>query len=282
MSRSDVSLTTAIPSARVDLLDHSGRVLATGSGSLQASVDPGLYSAQVSVGSSTNKEVLVVKGDAPVSKSIDIDVAAVTPVRSTTTNHEYHSYPARKLSENPRAQLGHGSRMVVFVHVPSADHEQAQQTIGEPAIQLLDRDLRPIGPVAWELGPGVLGDLCRPRTQPSNVLRSPGMRASIDQTIVASPGWTTLAFVPVWPMADTELTARNAALDAMTVHMIRLGMPFDPYEEGSATILAAEAALKGLRAGEVHLSPSTLDSQLAAGQVQQPDGRHLRGSRTAE
>jgi len=221
-------------------------------------VDPGLYTAQVSVGTSTEQQVIIVKDDSPVHEVLAIEVEAVTPVRSTTTNHEYHSYPAQQHSLDPQVQLGEGSRLVLFVRVPSADHSQAQQTIGSPAIDLLNRDFERVDIPAWDLGPGYSA-ISLDLDPDVYILRSQGTRGSVDQTVVTSEYWTTLAFVPVWPVPDVDPIGWEPSFDAMTMHMTRLGQGFDPYGEGSDAILAAEVALKGLRSGSFHLSRQAVD-----------------------
>ncbi len=261
MSRSEVSLTSAFPSTRIDLIDHAGKVLATGSGSLQTTAEPGLYTAQVNVGSSTRQEVIVVKGDSPLSRAVDVSVEAATPVRSTTTNHEFHSEAAQRLSRQPQTRPGSGSRLVVFVRVLSAEVEAAQQTIGDPGVKLLDSVLTPVEVAPWELGPGYSA-ISLDLDPGTYVLRSHASHGTVDQTIVTSSDWTTLAFIPVWPEPDESSAFWKISVDAMTVHMTRLGNQFDPYQEGSESVLAAEAALQGLRSGDIRIARDVLNRML--------------------
>lgn len=257
MSRSDVLITTAVAAAGIELIDHEGTVVASGQGQLDVRVEPGLYTAQVSVGNETSREVIAARSGTGTTRHIDVGFETVTPVRSTTNNYESHSLPARAMSLEPQATLGTGSRLVVLARVPSSDPDLAHATIDRPALELLDDALTPLAAPEWVLGDGfsAVSIDVEPGTL---VLRARGPGGPVDQSLVTSAGWTTLAFVPVWPEADTPPTAWTASPDAMTVHMVRLDTPFEPFGEGAEAILAAEIALKNLRAGDTGLSRQLL------------------------
>jgi hypothetical protein len=271
MSRSSREFTTLsvqanVPSARVRLLNDTGRVVKSGTGSIEWKGSPGIYEVQVEAGSAFKKELVAVGPDRPSHHEVSLVLDTVTPVRDSIAHHEFHAGPASDLSVSPTKSLGDRSRLVLFARVIDPELSDDAPAVSYTAIELLDADGEVLakldddgvaGPgfraISVDLDPGVYRLRSRPRSRVSSEGSS-----TVEQTIVTCEGWTTLGFVPIWP-DDGE-----AAVEAMAVHMVEMGLPFDTDSDGAETVTAAELALQGLRAGEVLLPDDMLERLLYA------------------
>ena len=243
MSRSELSVSTGLPSSAFTLLDHNGEIVATATGaSFKKSVRPGIYRIQVEAGPTTAEKLVTVRPGDSASTHVSVTVPTVTPVTGASTNQS-HCGEASVLSDRPRVVRGHGSRLVVFVRAKETEASRAKVTLN--GLDLLDASGDSmLGKEAWTSGPGYRG---------ASVELQPGfyvLRSDVcDQSVLTAEGWTTLLFMPA------VLEERRWVPDpsAAVVHMIELGQRFEPYDFGSDEVFAAEMALDGLREGQVNL-----------------------------
>ena len=194
LSPSEIFVATGLPSTDVTLLDHSGAVLATSSGSLRRTgLVAGLYRVQVATGATLTEELVSLSEGESVSRYMQLLLPTVTPVKGASINHEVHAFQVQQLSVSPTGPAhGTGGRMVLFVRVVQQMNELPVVEID--GLELLDVEAAPVAPSPIH-GPGFAGwslDLS-PGTY---LLRTPvGIgNTTADQSVVVADGWTTYLF----------------------------------------------------------------------------------------
>jgi hypothetical protein len=234
------------------LTDHNRKVVATGYGEIDRRVTPGLYVLQIFAGPRVERRFLSVSPEGYEDTEIHVEIPSAAPIGGTSTVHEFHSYPAMGLSHNPMAHLGYGGRLVLFVRNMG---ENPQAPVMPDGLELLSPGLEVLANAVdsfqhtpdygWigfsaDVDPGgYLLRMTRPRRRSSG-----GELESFDQSLWVEEGWITLVFIP-YRAAQGHAEPENAS-----VHMSRLEVGFDPYEEASTSAnVALEVALSGLRQG---------------------------------
>ncbi len=106
--------------ARVSVLDGEDNVVASGIGSLSATLPQGLYSVRAETAGRIAEELVRLNGARDVH--LEPPRFSSAPIAEASNSHEYYGYPAEHWSKTPtRAPVGGGSRLFVFVRMPKRE-----------------------------------------------------------------------------------------------------------------------------------------------------------------
>jgi len=194
------------------VIDGGFRLLVRGVGSLDTQLEPGLYKLKCHAGGATQEQHIVLR-DAPVSIYISrFAFASPVPLSGTSMTHEYQMDMAQRESRNVHCHAGQGSWIFVFARDWTSRTGQSTSTTRppiswNPATGLALRDQ--LGNLVADLGALSVTDLSGDPCAACNVELNAGVYrlhlelprregagpTSLEQTIVASPGWQTQVFL---------------------------------------------------------------------------------------
>ena len=256
--------------SQIVVVDSDFRKLATGVGSLNMNLEPGLYKARFKSGDRIHDELFEVPGDRKEIRAPRLEFSSPIPLSGFAGHHEYQEGPARAVVSGPAdAQLGAGAEILVFVR--DSQHPRGEIVADAPCWDGLC--LRSItGEVLLEVAgtgranpadgwaavkvvvdPGVYL-LARPERSNSNTVW--------EIPVVACQDWCTGVFLdavdPLEPDADRG-KARYADLDGAAVTMSHMGGGAALNEQMARL---TELARQGLASGQPAISESDLREML--------------------
>lgn len=255
MSSSKARVDVGSPNSPLEfsLLNSDFQEVASGTGSLSAQVDPGIYQLQVRAGPQTESKLLVLQpGGEHRDLLVQLAYPSAAPLPGTSTSHEFQQLAAEDASSRLLAETGPPSGLVIVVRNPRGQDSLPfdKETVAD--FSLLGSNLRPVTGFArrWKIDRGECWATWSSRLEPGGyVLRSvrpstpTGPHATVDQSLWLSPNWQTLIFVP-----NTQL---GPDTDNASIHMTPIYQawtpttPWDPQSEQANAAL--ELALWGLR-----------------------------------
>jgi hypothetical protein len=256
----EVTIEASHPATEIFVIDGNFNLVDRGLDRLKTRLLPGLYKIKFKTGSMIKEIHQVIE---PSSDSIrvtgpEMRFSTSAPLSQTRTIHDYHQYPVTRLSQEISRRLGQGSQFFFF----GRDLESGPPknvALGLSLVNLANETLLDLSrqgdhnaEQGWagctvEVDPGVY----RLRLQV-------GQDITLEQTLVASPGWQTQIFWlrrnygPGRPM-------RRVDLDTASILMAPLGRGFDPNREDLRTTDLARLGLVNRRAV---VSPADLRQML--------------------
>lgn len=243
--------------------DHQFRQVLQGVGEIRKDVLPGVYEIEAVVGSTSDRRQVVVRPGAEETVGPggwDIKLSTVTPLKGTTTTHEWHEGPAKEWSRQITWQGGSGeSRMFLFAR--AIERNRGQDF--EPGLRLADAD----GKIITDFSEGVeqnhaeswlafTADL-----PPGGYVLGYGRRGVPTrwQPVWLCRGFETQLFLPVVPVRGPRGGTRSGSgtgahgplrpsLSRMSVQMATIGAGFDANDD---LMRSAEALLAAIRRGRL-------------------------------
>jgi hypothetical protein len=260
VSSSDRSLLTiksGSSTLQIELLDSNFSTVATGTGSLNVELAPGLYEAHFRDGSSAESRIIKAEPGSVVVDPPTFATESPAPLEATSTSHEYHQQAVVDASERVASEAANASSLggliVMVRNLRGADDVPFPADLPK-RLQILDAQGNKL-PVKhdWQL------DAAQHWAIWGNPLPAGGYTLEISGPNVAStrirqslwvdPDWQTLVFLPN--------TAAGVEADLATVHITRLGQ-WSAWHEAGAIAVALENVLAGLRNGR-SVVPSDLN-----------------------
>ena len=249
-----VELASRIASLELSLVGADFRPLASGMGSLSATVPPGIYQVVARAGPIVERTLInLAPGAIHRNDSIAVSFPAAAPVQNTSTTHEYHQYAVEQASQEVSAATGPPSGLVIVVRDVRGLEGPPLEAADLHGFALLDQSLQPLPGFeqGWKIRQAeaiatwsgrLLGGGYALRTDPSRITggtRRPTSSQAYDQALWLSPNWQTVVFIVTGPGGPQTSVA--------SVHMSGLGMGWSPYEVDVG--LALELAAWGLKEG---------------------------------
>lgn len=224
---------------QVKIFDADYNALASGCGSLQVQLHPGLYKAEVEAGGARSQEIFRVS-DGPVTLNLAAPLfPSAVPVLGSSTSHEYHSWPAHDLALRSPLQMlpGADSELMVFVRVSGPDRGTPLD-LPHPWQNLLIRDFPVTGdpwfmPVDLVDTTGLLGATKLALPAGTYALTSEENAATAGETfglaLQTVPGWRTELYLDCIVETREEFglekkIARPNFAEA-ALHLVALGEP---------------------------------------------------------
>ncbi len=252
------------------LLDHQHQPIEIGFGEIDVKVRPGIYKMQMIAGTNHDEQFITIEPNGKhIVDDYRLDYPTTTPVRGSSTTHEFHSGTAYQYSINPMHDLGSGGRLMIYIrNVVINNHDLAktivnttQLSIHDHSGKLLSDDQFPwhidqqYGFAVWSASVAAGGYILRWRD-------SIGSKTTFDQALWVEKNWTTIVFLPYYPKRKSRRLERRGAV----VQMFRQhdGFMGDHEPEVTRVSMATEVALNGLREGRVTLASSEMNLLLQA------------------
>ncbi|MEW2526652.1 hypothetical protein [Streptomyces sp. NPDC047071] len=227
------------PSVLVTVTDEALREVASGIGTIETTVTPGIYRIEQRFAGAVATRFVEV-GDEAFTERLPLPrVPAPAPVRRTATTHDEHGAAALRWSRQSTHGTGAPSLMVLLRNLRPA------LRLDPYALQIAAQNGAPVdgGEVGWRVdeqqGWSAWSGPLAPGGYRLRLRRPSGEGLPLAQALWVSEGWTTLVFV--------SNSTRGAQPQHATVEMAPLGSGWSPVDEELG--LAREAALSGLRQG---------------------------------
>jgi len=231
-----LTVQSADAEAEIFIVDGEFQLVARGVGRLEAEIEPGIYKVKCRTGAVTKEQLVLVK-DEPVVVSLPrLSFSSPAPLAETAKTHEYHVEAARVESRNIHVRSGTGSWVFVFARDWTVTGNSARgwnpaqwlSLHDEQGTRIADLDKAGVHNVAgdpWaacnlEVGPGTY------RLRLNLPAKNGQKQVSLEQAIVASPGWQTQVFLlqkPYGPeQGDWAADLAGAAI------LLSRGLGFEP------------------------------------------------------
>ncbi|MGA2609192.1 MAG: hypothetical protein ABSH01_17255 [Terriglobia bacterium] len=188
------------------IIDGQFHLRDRGVGSLDTQLEPGIYKLKASTGGVTQEQHVVLR-DKEVSLNLPpLAFASPAPLNETSKTHEYHMGAAER--ESRKIHLSAGSGSWIFVFARDLTSTRRAPVSWNPAMGLSLRD--ELGNLLADVNSTGTSDLSQDPWAACNVEVDPGTYrlrlelpphqddpkpVSLEQTIVASPGWQTQVFL---------------------------------------------------------------------------------------
>jgi hypothetical protein len=251
------------PTLEVELLDSNFASIASTTGALDVSLEPGIYELRFREGSEHEERLLKVEAGRLVVDAPQFEPASPAPVEQTSTTHEYHQSAVVDASHRIGAECAAGGPetggILVMVRNVAGQDDLPFPTDVDRRISVTDSTLAPIaGPnKQWQLEPGAGWAVWSAAVAPGGYslrVDAPDQPEVLHQALWVEEGWQTMVFIPN--------TADGPMAELATIHIARVGQ-WTPWNEGSTAAIALESVLAGLRDGRP-VVPSDLDELLHA------------------
>lgn len=231
------------------VIDGALERIASGVGALEVDVPPGLYKVRFRSGNVQHDELVSVPEGAvrvPPVYAPPLAFRSAAPLAATRTTHEYHMYPAMRLSRTVHRTLGAGAELFVFLR----DEDEAAGAVAFPADAFTI--LTPAGTPLARAGEGeaVPDD----RYVGLNVALLPGPyllrvdggeQGRFELALTLVPGWQTQVFLAVEGTPGSG--HRGPSLRGASVLMAPQGAGFVAERPGTRLADLARIALEGGR-----------------------------------
>jgi hypothetical protein len=210
-----ISLTVESEDAGTELflIDGKFQLMERAVGRLQMEVVPGIYKVKCRTGAVTSEQLVLVEKEAVVMRLPRLSFSSPAPLNDTAKFNESHANAAKIESNKIHIRYGTGSRLFIFVRDWDFVNEPVilpyeESGIDNPAkwlslyhesgIHIADIDRTGV----HGNHPGDKWAACSLEVQPGTYRlrlnipdRNGGHRISLEQAIVASPGWQTQVFL---------------------------------------------------------------------------------------
>jgi hypothetical protein len=260
---SHLTVRSPSPTVEIELLDSNFATVANSVGALDTPVEPGIYELRFREGSEHEERLLKVEPGPLVVDAPYFEPASPAPVDQTSTTHEYHQAPVVDASHRIGVECAAGGPasggIVVMVRNVAGQDDLPFPKDVDRRISVTDSTLASIsGPnTRWQVEPGAGWALWSAALAPGGYslrVDAPDQPEVLHQALWVEAGWQTMVFIPN--------TADGPFTELATIHIVRVG-EWMPSHEGSATAIALESVLAGLRDGRP-VVPSDLDELLYA------------------
>ena len=242
------------PETEIFVIDGKFRLQTRGVGRLNAHLQPGIYKVKCRTGAVTDEQLVVLRDEAKVIKLARLSFSSPVPLNETTKTHEYHMEAAAKESTKVHVTAGAGSWIFVFAR----DWTTSDKTpiSWNPAMGLSLED--EFGNTIVDLASASVANLSRDPCAACNIQLNPGQyrlklnlpsvngetQGSLEQAVVASPGWQTQIFLLQRPYG-TQPADRRADLAGAAILLASQG--FDPARAEFRRIELARLGLANRR-----------------------------------
>jgi hypothetical protein len=127
-----VYITAGDRGAEIVVVDAAFGKVASGVGSLNIQLRPGLYKARFKAGNRSEDHLFEVAGGLMVTvQGTPLQFSSPIPLERTSNNHEYHFYPARELAKAPPTPAaGIGAELLLFVRDSLQKYGSSPATAG--------------------------------------------------------------------------------------------------------------------------------------------------------
>ena len=259
------------PGALIRVVDADGAEVARGVGRVEETLDAGTYDAQIRLGDATRTEIFGVAGEPllELAYPLSLEFSSPVPMKQTSTNHEYHWYPAADLRATAAQwTLPDRGTLMVFARDHAYDPWGSQWSMPLELRQAIRvRFLDPAGvphvlsaPVITEKNEGRSSILFSGLT-PGTYLIGVKQRAQQhwiweELVVTVAPGWRTEIYID---SSEDEWTGRRFDMDSASV-LVRRG-PAEMNADDQAARIAEVARLNLL---ERRVWTTDLDAALRA------------------
>jgi hypothetical protein len=232
----------------IEVIDSNFEAVASSVGALDIEVEPGLYELRFREGSAQTSRLLKAEAGTNVVEPPRFDPVSPAPVDNTSTTHEYHQelvIEATRWISKQSAGPRNGGIIVMVRNGRGADHLAFPDGLSR-RFSVVDANLDAVDDFGahWQERPDQGWALWRKAVVAGGyAIRIEDSAADgevLYQSLWVDEGWQTMVFIPN--------TAEGPASELATVHIARLG-EWTPWADGSATAIALESVLAGLRAG---------------------------------
>jgi hypothetical protein len=228
------------------------RPVASGVGTLQTDVAPGIYQIVTRAGPTVERKLVsLAAGQTHTAADLWVSFPSAAPVAGTTTTHEYHEELAREVTRRAQ-QATTASWLAVIVRDVRGHDGPPLEVTTLSRLAILDPRMEPVPEPAggWELRDRDAVAAWSGGLPPGPyLLRTDGAEGPIDQALWLMRGWQTVVFLTVGPSGPDTASA--------SVHMVDMGLEWSPYEDRAAE--AAELGSWALREGRSVVPHDMLD-----------------------
>lgn len=254
------TITAEEGSTQILIIDAAFNMVASGTGRLVASLEPGIYKARFKAGNRAQDHLFEII-DRPVRIHGEaLEFSSPIPLPGTSNNHEYHYYPSREIVRTVPQVLGSGSELFVFVR--DSQHRIGNAWRGSPPwTELFLSDLE--GALQFSLEHQGQVDVSAGFAS-AKLSLSPGIYLltqrnysaeglSLQLPVALCEGWCTHVYVDACDWGEPEAGNRRADLGGASIAMARCGASIDD-EAGRLAELARQQFLRGqdaVSAGEI-------------------------------
>src|SRR5262245_54508327 len=226
----------ADPETEIFVINGQFRLIARGVGSLDALLEPGIYKLKSVAGLVTNEQHVILQNKDVVVSLPRLNFSSSAPLNKTAKTHEYHMAAADRESRNVHVSAGDGSWIFLFARDWTSKNRAPISWNPATDLTLIDEN----GNVLADFNTAGVRDLTPDPWAACNVKISPGVyrlrlllpgdptsseSTTLEQTIVASPGWQTQVFL-LQTAYGAERQHRRADLDGASILLSR-GMGFN-------------------------------------------------------
>jgi hypothetical protein len=236
----------AAPTVEIEVLNSNFEAVASGIGSLETKLEPGLYEIRFRQGSEQHTQLLKVgRREQRKVRAPQFEAASAAPVAGTSTSQDSHEQSvlrATEAIENECSGPGPATGgIVVMVRNVSPEQLPFPEDLPE-RLCVVDSDLAEIGACGiWASDPSAGWALWRAALRPGGYalrVEDPNAGPALLQAVWVDDGWQTLIFIPNTP--------DGPAAELATIHLARVGQ-WSPEAAAGTTAVALESVLEGLR-----------------------------------
>jgi len=250
------------PGTEIFLIDDRFRRIATGLGTLELKLPPGLYKVRFRSGDLQRDRYVEVKPKktAEVRESEPMPFACSAPISNAVSSRPQHAAPAARISRSQAGRPGHkkiGAGSWLFLFVRDLAEQAPKAPFGSVTVCRLDgTEVAKVTDGEVNQAEGYAG--VRLETDPGTyrVRVETGAMGSYEIFAVASKGWQTQVFLMAEDFPWRGETIRRPALKSALITMARPDRGFDPE---SPDLRMAEQARVALVSGRVTLGRRALE-----------------------
>lgn len=266
--------------AEVSIVDANLTTAASGLGTTDAQLAPGVYRVSARFGNEIRQNLVALDADEDREISFD-DIAfqSAAPVTGTLRVERSEQEAVTRATQKAPLIAGTQGQLVLFVRNVNRDAEVSPEN-ALASIQLMNERSEPVMLSAGRRqisADGSWVSLTLPLEEGGYFIRviRPTRRTSVlDQSVWIPRGWTTVMFIPTRQILASYGPDRNRvwvpAPESASVHMLRVGDTWNPDNlEMSRENLALESALSELRQGR-RMKSRQLEDLLLNGKFMNP------------
>jgi hypothetical protein len=275
MSSSDtpgpkVPLKLSSPSGAVEMrvYDAAFNTAVRGFGHIDCMLPAGLYQLEFRAGASVAQKIIALRpGAGYEDQAIELPFPTPVPIKGTSTFVDGHLLAVQRLAARPGVDLGGDGGVVVMVRNLPSERRSETLSLGPAALPgLVDSQWNAVD--GWSERAQIdeyagWGGASARLPAGGYALRFSARRTSVgaisvDQSIVVSPGWQTLVFIPN--------ASGGADPGRSSIHYAPLDVSaWDLSDNAHRMLRVSEVTLAGLRAGRVLVPVDQLRELVDAG-----------------